>query len=255
MKWRLHALRIGVTVLSLALTSIAAVASPYYVIKKGDTLYSLARRYKVPLGSLKQANGVTSRRPLRKGSQLVLPSLTKKPLDKKLSEKKPSGKKPLVLAEAIQPPKQIVMRFGPRVARELLEQARLADAAWVPRPEVVRTALTYRGSRYVRGGTGRRGFDCSGFTRYVFAKYGASLPHCSKAQANCGKLVPRDQLQPGDLVFFHTRRGGISHVGIFVGENKFIHASTPRHGVILSSMDEPYYASRFRCARRMKLQE
>ncbi|MGQ9454805.1 MAG: C40 family peptidase [Armatimonadota bacterium] len=119
-------------------------------------------------------------------------------------------------------------------------------------PDIVRTALAFRGARYRRGGASRGGFDCSGFTRYVFAKYGITLPHSSAAQAKIGKPVPKSELQPGDLVFFQTYRRGISHVGIYIGNDKFVHASTHRRGVTVDSLNSSYYASRYRGARRVR---
>jgi cell wall-associated NlpC family hydrolase len=120
------------------------------------------------------------------------------------------------------------------------------------RSSIVQTALAYRGARYRRGGTSRGGFDCSGFTRYVFAKYGIILPHSSAAQARIGKPVGRHELQPGDLVFFQTYRRGISHVGIYIGNGQFVHASTHRRGVTVDSLNSPYYAPRYRGARRVR---
>ena len=119
--------------------------------------------------------------------------------------------------------------------------------------QLIRTALMYRGSRYARGGTSRGGFDCSGFTRYVFAKYGIRLPHSSAAQSRIGKPVSRGSLQPGDLVFFNrTYRRGVSHVGIYVGDGKFVHASTHGRGVRVDSLNQPYYTPRYCGARRMR---
>jgi cell wall-associated NlpC family hydrolase len=117
---------------------------------------------------------------------------------------------------------------------------------------LIQTALDCRGSRYRRGGTSRRGFDCSGFTRYVFAKYGVSLPHSSAAQARMGTPVSRDSLRSGDLVFFHTYKRGISHVGIYLDNGRFVHAATYGRGVRIDSLNSGYYASRYRCARRVK---
>ncbi|MEN6357129.1 MAG: NlpC/P60 family protein [Armatimonadota bacterium] len=117
---------------------------------------------------------------------------------------------------------------------------------------LIQTALACRGSRYIRGGTSRGGFDCSGFTRYVFAKYGISLPHSSAAQAGLGTAVSRNSLKSGDLVFFQTYRRGISHVGIYVGGGQFVHAATYGRGVRVDSLNSGYYSSRFRCARRVK---
>ena len=118
--------------------------------------------------------------------------------------------------------------------------------------QLIQTALSCRGLRYRYGGTSRGGFDCSGFTRYVFAKYGISLPHSSKAQARMGTHVSRKDLQPGDLVFFHTFRRGISHVGIYVGDGKFVHAARRGRGVRTDWLNSGYYSHRYRGARRVR---
>jgi len=118
--------------------------------------------------------------------------------------------------------------------------------------ELIRTALACRGARYRRGGTSRGGFDCSGFTRYVFAKYGVNLPHSSAAQSRIGRPVAKSELQPGDLVFFQTYRRGVSHVGIYIGNGRFVHASTHGRGVTVDSLNSAYYAPRYRGARRVR---
>ena len=124
--------------------------------------------------------------------------------------------------------------------------------------EMVLTAMNFLGVRYVRGGnSAEQGFDCSGFTRYVFENsLGLVLPRRADEQAkNAGLLnVKRDELKPGDLVFFNTMRRAFSHVGIYVGEGKFIHA--PRSGgeVRVEDMRQAYWAKRFNGARRADLQ-
>ncbi|MNP57007.1 Murein DD-endopeptidase MepS/Murein LD-carboxypeptidase precursor [compost metagenome] len=106
------------------------------------------------------------------------------------------------------------------------------------------------GVTYKAGGTTTNGFDCSGFTRYVFLKLGITLPHQSGSQYQMGTAVSRDEMRPGDLVFFNTSGKGVSHVGIFVGSGKFAHASSSR-GVIISSLSESYYAKRYIGAKRV----
>lgn len=106
------------------------------------------------------------------------------------------------------------------------------------------------GVTYKTGGTSTNGFDCSGFTRYVFSKLGITLPRQSSAQFKTGTAVSRNEMRPGDLVFFNTSGKGVSHVGIFVGSGKFAHASTSR-GVIISSLNESYYAKRYIGAKRV----
>lgn len=119
-------------------------------------------------------------------------------------------------------------------------------------PDLVASALACRGTRYVRGGVGRGGFDCSGFTRYIFAKYGVSLPHSSTAQASRGEAVSRSELAAGDLVFFQTNSRGISHVGIYIGDGRFVHAASRGRGVTVDSLGSSYYCSRYRGARRVR---
>jgi len=146
-----------------------------------------------------------------------------------------------------------LLGHGPGASREAAASPHRhePDAAGTE-PDLIRTALACRGVRYSRGGTSRGGFDCSGFTRYVFAKYGVALPHSSAAQARLGTPVNKSDLKAGDLVFFQTYRRGISHVGIYIGNNNFVHAATYGRGVRVDSLSSGYYASRYRGARRVK---
>lgn len=239
MKHRLHAVGVGVMILALVSLSTGANAVVSYTVRKGDTLWSIAKRFGAPIDDIKRMSGISANKPLPIGAKLTIPS------------KEDARDEEMSAAEEETISEGAIARFGPRVARQLEKEARAADVNTKGRHGVIRTALTCRGARYVRGGTSMRGFDCSGLTRYVYSRWGIELPHYSVAQASYGKAVNKRELQPGDLVFFQTRGRRISHVGIYVGEKKFVHASTPRRGVIVSSLDQPYYASRFRTARRL----
>ncbi len=119
--------------------------------------------------------------------------------------------------------------------------------------DIVRTAYAYRGTPYVWGGERPGGFDCSGFTMHLMGKKGVSLPHSARAQFGMGHKVDRNGMKPGDLVFFHTVTPGISHVGMYVGNGKFVHASSRRSGgVRVDSLEGGYYSKAFRGARRMR---
>ena len=114
--------------------------------------------------------------------------------------------------------------------------------------ELTRSALRFLGVPYAFGGTSSTGFDCSGFVQHVFALLGVSLPRTADAQYDAGRPAvggPR----PGDLVFFDTY-GGVSHVGIYLGQGKFVHASSS-HGVTVSHLSESYWAARYVGAKRL----
>ncbi len=149
-------------------------------------------------------------------------------------------------------PAQIAAQVAQEVeASPLVQQVR--DTA----TEMVVSAMNFLGVRYRRGGNNAEtGFDCSGFTRYVFENsLGLVLPRRADQQAKDAGLlaVKKDELKPGDLVFFNTMRRAFSHVGIYVGEGKFIHA--PRSGaqVRIEDMSTRYWAKRFNGARRAEL--
>jgi hypothetical protein len=117
--------------------------------------------------------------------------------------------------------------------------------------EVAQDAETYVGAPYVWGGQDPRGFDCSGFTQYVFARHGIKVPRNSYEQFAVGINVPRTDLEPGDLVFFSTYAPGPSHLGIYIGNGKFVHALNNRTGVTMSKLDADYYRERFLGAKRV----
>ena len=111
------------------------------------------------------------------------------------------------------------------------------------RDRIVETARGFLGVPYVWGGTSSRGLDCSGLTWLVYRMNGITIPRDGTPQYNYGEKISAKRLQPGDLVFFSTFKPGPSHVGIYMGASRFIHAAT--EGVRVSSLDEPYYAKRF----------
>jgi cell wall-associated NlpC family hydrolase len=119
--------------------------------------------------------------------------------------------------------------------------------------DVVRTAYSYRGTPYRWGGDSRGGFDCSGFTSFLYRHQGVGLPHSASAQFRMGRKVERGEMKPGDLVFFETVHKGISHVGMYVGNGRFVHASSRRSGgVRVDTLESGYYRERFRGARRFR---
>lgn len=132
---------------------------------------------------------------------------------------------------------------------------KVSDAA----SELVLSAMNFLGVRYRRGGNSTdEGFDCSGFTRHVFENsVGLLLPRRADEQARLPSLatVGRDELRPGDLVFFNTMRRTFSHVGIYVGDGKFIHAPKPGASVRIEDMREAYWSKRYTGARRAPMED
>jgi cell wall-associated NlpC family hydrolase/LysM repeat protein len=118
---------------------------------------------------------------------------------------------------------------------------------------ILHAAHQMRGTRYSWGGASRSGTDCSGFTSQVFARNGHHLPRTSREQSGVGIRVTRDELKPGDLLFFHTRGHSrvVSHVAIYEGNGKFIHASSGGGRVQENSLNEGYYRNHFSTARRV----
>lgn len=123
--------------------------------------------------------------------------------------------------------------------------------------ELVVNAMTFLGVPYKRGGTdASTGFDCSGFVRAIFEQTaGLVLPRKAIEQAAASEKIDRADLQPGDLVFFNTMRRAFSHVGIYVGEGKFIHSPKPGAEVRVESLSVAYWARRFDGARRVSVED
>lgn len=115
---------------------------------------------------------------------------------------------------------------------------------------VINTAKQYMGVPYVWGGATPTGFDCSGFTQYVLKQNGISIPRTAAEQYQSGVSILKANLKPGDLVFFTTYKAGASHVGFYMGDGKFIHASSAAAQVTISSLSEPYYTEKYIGARR-----
>ncbi len=200
-----------------------------YAVRKGDTLYSISKKFNITTAQLKLLNPKLRIRGLRRGDILKVSKL-----------------------EAIKLAK-ILKRRRSRLAGALARYQRAYSSGSGNR--VVQYAKRWLGSRYVWGASRPGAFDCSGFTQYVMkhAK-GRMIPRVSRRQAYYGMYVSRRNLRPGDLIFFdtsHSRRGYVNHVGIYIGNNKFIHASSAKHRVTITSLNKPFYSARFMWGRRI----
>jgi cell wall-associated NlpC family hydrolase len=126
------------------------------------------------------------------------------------------------------------------------------SASGLPGPtEVIQTALKFLGTPYRNGGSDPSGFDCSGFVQFVFARHGMPLPREVRTQFETGREIELEEVEPGDLVFFETVTRGASHVGIAVGDGRFVHAPSSRGVVRVEPYTASYWSRRFVGARRL----
>jgi len=139
-------------------------------------------------------------------------------------------------------------------AQGLLPQPTMLEQVRDKASNLVLSAMNFLGVRYKYGGTSmENGFDCSGFTRHIFENsIGLVLPRRADEQARSSSLlsVKKEELKPGDLVFFNTMRATFSHVGIYVGDGKFVHAPRTGAAIRVDDMREAYWSKRFTGARR-----
>jgi cell wall-associated NlpC family hydrolase len=143
-------------------------------------------------------------------------------------------------------------------SKELTTESLEVGESWVAftkKDEILETAKEYLGVKYIWAANGPSAFDCSGYTKYVFKKNGITIPRYSGHQANVGIKVSFNELQKGDLVFFDTAKGfhgKVNHVGIYIGDNKFIHASSAKKQVMITSFSrKKFYKNRFLHGQRI----
>jgi len=242
-----------------------AHADEVYVVRPGDTLWRISHRLGVRPAALAAANHLTLSSIIHPGLRLIVPvpSPTSARSSAGRTSRPTTGIAPLPSAASASRPTASIAsrpaapglqptpehRSSPAVAPEPVQTVAPHPSARV-RSGIIRIATSYLGRPYQASGTGRNGFDCSGLVARVYGEAGRPLPHSSYIQYQAGTPVSRAALVPGDLVFFQTDSPGPSHVGIYVGNGQFIHASYSR-GVVISSMDEPYFRDRYLGARRI----
>jgi len=209
-----------------------------YVVQKGDNLYTISKRVGLPVEEIKKMNQLHSSN-LKIGQLLTLP---------KLENRVEEG----------------VEEFGDaeKVAEEGVTDGN-GDGKGSPEalgkwsnPEernlFVRVVKTFLGAPYRLGGSTLKGIDCSAFVKKIYQVFSVDLPRTAREQFSIGKKVEKGQLEEGDLVFFKTRRANNTHVGIYIGNNEFVHASSRNKEVKVDNLDAPYFNQRFLTGVRVK---
>lgn len=227
--------------------AVANAAAATYKVRKGDTLTRISKKTGVSVAELKRLNGLSKGR-LKPGQMLALYDNDAAAAADKLAAAKPSLRYSELLNE---------QDYQHSLA-DLLEQDTVglnAQPANLPKPDAVKTLQTkafgFLGTRYRFGGSSRNGLDCSAFVQQVFNEMQVSLPRTAREQFELGEVVRQGDMKKGDLVFFSTYASFPSHVGIYLGDNRMIHASSRERRVVISSLDTPYYRSRFIGAKRI----
>lgn len=227
------------------------VPTQYHTVERGETLTSIAGLYGMSVKELKSLNHIRKPRRVRAGAKILV--------------HKPEAEEPAAVAAAPAP----VAPESPLAGelKELAESPAVKEAKGTSGPaggagglggikeKLVQVARKMLDIPYRFGGRSFLGIDCSGYVQKVFSLLDIVLPRTAREQFHLGKLVGMDNLSIGDLVFFRTYAKFPSHVGIYLGDNRFIHASSKDRKVTIDSLDAPYYIKRFVGARRLSLDE
>jgi len=201
-----------------------------YTVKVGDTLYGVAKARGLNLYQFAALNNLAANATLEVGQNLKL-------LGNLLAQNKVSA------------PVQAQTVKAPVLEVAVPQLSAVSRSNSYGRVRAVSTR--YVGIRYAHGGTGRYGLDCSGFTSSVFRDLGINLPRSARGQYGVGRFVGRSSLREGDLVFFNTLGGGVSHVGVYLGGGMMANANSYFGRVMVESMNTSYWSPRFVGARRV----
>lgn len=235
--------------------------SDHYTVKKGDSLSRISKRTGISISMLQALNG-SQVQALRPGSKLLLAKHEPAPEVIKRESKRPkvvpvveTGQEDFSLEDDPED-SEFINEDWTTVEKDKETSSELLGKWNSPNEKriFVRVVKGFLGTPYRFGGTSVRGIDCSAFVAKVYQFFDVKLPRTAREQSRMGVKVSRDQLEEGDLIFFNTRRP-FGHVGIYIGNNEFIHASSGvRSGknVRIDNLDKPYYNKRFIKAVRVK---
>lgn len=222
-----------------------------YKVAKGDTLPRIAKKTGVKMADLRRLNGLKGNK-IKAGQLLALHDAAQ------VADETPSLPTMANRLELINPDLLTEQEFSDSLAElsdiefdRPVDLAKKIEDNGAGISKLKKTAYSFLGARYRFGGNSRNSLDCSSFVQQVFREQKVSLPRTAREQFHVGTEVVRGDLRKGDLVFFQTYANFPSHVGIYLGDRKMIHASSRDHRVVISTMDTPYYISRYLGARRI----
>ena len=228
------------------LTGAPASADTIYSVRNNDTLERIAAKHMVSVERILEVNPKLKNASLQAGMVIVVPEAIEGDVLLSAQEEEELWAQ---LSQNLPQPNLVQLDLNRAGDRHRHKQLAYRGGMGV-NGRMIDSAHKYLGTPYAMGGTGNGSFDCSGFTMRMFQMYGVSLPRTADIQYGAGVKVPFGEEMPGDLVFFETYLPGPSHVGIYIGDGKFIHASSSK-GVTVSRLSQPYYAARYLGARRV----
>ncbi len=208
-----------------------------YLIRKGDTLSGISKKVGISIDEIKRVNNLHTAS-LKVGQVLSFPK-GQSQLNEDLEESEDEDEGSELT--------QVETDKGEATATTPIGKWNNPDE----RSLLVRVVKTFLGVPYQLGGSTLKGIDCSAFVKKIYEIFSIELPRTTREQFSIGKKIGKEQLEEGDLVFFR-RRGSISHVGIYIGDNQFVHASSHNRQVKIDYLDTPYYSQRFLRGVRVK---
>lgn len=222
-----------------------------YTVAKGDTLPKIAKKTGKKMSELRRINNLKANK-VKPGQVLALAD-TAATCDLTAARQTRGKRLELVNSDLLneQELNTTLSELSDIDADKPVDLAKNLEERSTTFSTLQKSAYGFLGARYRFGGNSRSALDCSSFTQQVFREQKVSLPRTAREQFRVGNEVPRGDLRRGDLVFFRTYAPFASHVGIYLGNRKMIHASSAEHRVVISSMDTPYYLSRYLGARRI----
>jgi peptidoglycan DL-endopeptidase LytE len=230
-----------------------AVKAQTYRVAKGDTLPRISKKTGIKMSVLRSLNGLKGNR-IKAGQVLALnmavPATDETPRTPAVTNRIRMVNKDLLNEQEFN---DTLSELTDIDADRPVDLAKNLEDNSSSITKLKKTAYSFLGARYRFGGNSRNALDCSSFIQQVFRDQKINLPRTAREQFYVGAEVPRGDLKKGDLVFFQTYAQFPSHVGLYLGNRKMIHASSRDHRVVISSMDTPYYLARFLGARRIGL--
>ena len=218
-----------------------------YIVEGGENLYRISLKFNVSISELKKINNLSGSN-IKIGQALLVPKVEN---EEELSDaiEYATGEIDAVEMNGVMGLKEVVVKEEGSLSDNQLSESGEAKTTEIAEEDggtsIIKVAMDYLGVPYKFGGSSLRGIDCSAYVQRVFRYFSIDLPRTAREQFKAGVKISKRELRIGDLLFFKTYARYPSHVGIYIGEGKMIHASSRSKKVTISSINDPYYVRRY----------